>query len=119
MSKKILVEQQRNKWPGLSAEVREICSELKISDMNNCEVPVGIIKRAIMDHHDRHLVDDVSNSKKMKKHKEDNFKEVQDYMKGKVLYNSRMAFRIRCEMVTEIKGNCKDKYRRRGGGFEM
>jgi hypothetical protein len=26
-----------------------------------------------------------------------------------------MAFRIRCEMVKEIKGNFKDKYRRKGG----
>ena len=25
-----------------------------------------------------------------------------------------MAFSIRCEMVNEIKGNCKDKYRRKG-----
>ena len=26
-----------------------------------------------------------------------------------------MAFRIRCEMVPDIKGNYKDKYRRKGG----
>ena len=49
------------------------------------------------------------------KHKNDNFKKVQDYMNGKVITNCRMAFRIRCEMVKEIKGNCKDKYRRNGG----
>ena len=26
-----------------------------------------------------------------------------------------MAFRIRCEMVNDIKGNFKDKYRKKGG----
>ena len=36
-------------------------------------------------------------------------------MKGKSVDKCRMAFRIRCEMVKEIKGNYKDKYRRMGG----
>ena len=49
------------------------------------------------------------------RHKHDNFKSVQKYMKGKSIINCRMAFRIRCELVKEIKGNFKDKYRRRGG----
>ena len=54
-------------------------------------------------------------SKKMMKHVGDNFKDVQHYMKGKVLTNCRMSFRIICEMVGEIKWNFKDKYRRKGG----
>ena len=36
-------------------------------------------------------------------------------MRGKSLDNCRMAFRIRCELVKDIKGNFKDKYRRKGG----
>ena len=36
-------------------------------------------------------------------------------MNGKVVSNCRMAFSIRCEMVNEVKGNHKDKYRRKGG----
>ena len=51
----------------------------------------------------------------MMAHKDDNFKEVQPYMKGKSVENARLAFRIRCEMVNEIRGNYKDKYRRIGG----
>ena len=31
----------------------------------------------------------------------------------------RMAFRIRCKMVDEKKGNFKDKYRRRGEGRRL
>ena len=49
------------------------------------------------------------------KHKENNFQEVQDYMLDKNVEKSRMSFRIRCEMVPEVKGNFKDKHRRKGG----
>ena len=51
----------------------------------------------------------------MSQHKQDNFKQVHEYIKGKYVDKYRMAFRIRCEMVKEIKGNYKDKYRRMGG----
>ena len=36
-------------------------------------------------------------------------------MRGKSVENIRFAFRIRCEMVQEVRGNYKDKYRRKGG----
>ena len=36
-------------------------------------------------------------------------------MEGKSVINCRMAFRIRCQMVNDLKGNYKDKYRRTGG----
>ena len=51
----------------------------------------------------------------MEKNKNDNFKEIQSYMKGKGLHNTRMAFKVRCEMLQDIKGNFKSKYRRKGG----
>ena len=60
-------------------------------------------------------MEEVSKSKKMMQHKADNFKQIQEYMSGKSLDHCRMAFRIRCEMVKEIKGNFKDKHRRKGG----
>ena len=49
------------------------------------------------------------------KHKEDNFSQVLEYMKGKSVDKTRMAFRIRCDLVQEIRGNFKDKFRRSGG----
>ena len=48
-------------------------------------------------------------------HKDENFPEVQNYMRGKSVENIRFAFRIRCEMVQEVRANYKDKYRRKGG----
>ena len=68
-----------------------------------------------MEHHDKLLVEEVSKSKKMETHKNDNFKQVQEYMKQKSVHNCRMAFRIRCELVKDIKGNFKSKYKRQGG----
>ena len=36
-------------------------------------------------------------------------------MKGKVIERTRMAFKVRCEMVEEVRGNFKDKYKSQGG----
>ena len=65
LSRQILDVQQANQWPGLSAEVREICLELGIPDSNDNDTSESDIKKAILDHHDRHLVEEVSKSKKM------------------------------------------------------
>jgi hypothetical protein len=61
------------------------------------------------------MIDEVSNSKRMKKHKNGDFSQPQNYMLGQVLTDCRMAFRIRCELVKDIKGNYKDKFKRLGG----
>ena len=106
--------QQAKQWPGLSVEVREICTELGIPDINMNNIPAEDIGKAVLEHHNKELVEEVLQSKKMKEHKNDNFKHVQEYFKDKSLYNCRMAFRIRSEMVKDIKGNFSDKYRRKG-----
>ena len=115
LSNKILEEQRANNWPGLSREVSDICEQVKIPDINDSDIAAKEIRQAIFDHHHSELMDKITISKKMMSHKEDNFKEVQDYMKGKSVENIRVAFRIRCEMVQEIRGNFKDKFRRKGG----
>ena len=40
---------------------------------------------------------------KMMKHQNDDFRIVQGYMKEKSIEKSRIAFKIRCEMIPEIK----------------
>ena len=97
LSRQILEEQQTYKWPGLSAEVRDICAEIGIPDLNYHDTPAGHIKKAILQHHDRNVFEEVSKSKKMMNHKTDDFSKVQNYMKGKSVDNCLMAFRIRCE----------------------
>ena len=115
LSRKIYEEQKANEWPGLCKEVTEICKHLEICDINDDDIPPQAIKKAIFDHHYLELKAKVAKSKKMLQHKDDDFTEVQEYMKGKSIENCRMSFKIRCEMVQDIKGNFKDKFRRKGG----
>ena len=111
-----MLEVQKNKdWPGLAKEVSDICEQVGISDINDHDIPDYQIKKAIAEHHYAKLKDDIKNSKKMEKHKDDDFRKAQPYMKGKSLEQTRMCFRARCEMVKEIKGNFKSKYTRNGG----
>ena len=51
----------------------------------------------------------------MKQHVNDNFGKIQEYFEGKSLYDCRLVFKIRFELVKEIKRNFKDKHRRKGG----
>ena len=44
-----------------------------------------------------------------------NYSQVQDYLKDKSIENTRMAFKIRCNMVEDIRGNFTSKYKRQGG----
>ena len=94
LSRQILEAQQANQWPGLSSEVKEICLELGIADTNENYISDGDIKKAVLDHHDRQLVLEVSRSKKMMEHSQNNFREVEGYTKEKSLENCRMAFCI-------------------------
>ena len=112
---KILEEQKNRNWPGLSSEGKDICEKLGIPDINEHDIPPSTIKKAIINHNYSELKEELGQSKKMKKHKDDDFTEVQPYMKGKVLSKTRMSFRVRCEMVNDVRGNFKSKYIRNGG----
>ena len=43
--------------------------------------------------------------------KNEDFRKVQNYFSEKSIHTSRMAFRIRSQMVKEIPGNMKNKYK--------
>ena len=115
LSGQILQEQRDKNWPGLAREVSEICEELSIPDINIHDIPDSQIKKAVYNHHYNKMIDDITNSKKMEKHKNEDFHNIQPYMKGKDIYKARMCFRARCEMVNDVKGNFSSKYKRHGG----
>ena len=92
-----------------------ICEEISLPDINCNDISAGHIKKAILNHHDEQIIYEISNSKKMKKHRNYDFSQPQTYMLGNVVTNCRMAFHIRCELVKDIKGNYKDKFKRLGG----
>ena len=99
----------------LNGSIGDICSELGIPNLNYHDIPASHIKKAILHHHDKNMMEEVAKSKKMMKHKNDDFSQVQKYMLGKSVDNCQMAFRIRCQMVNDIMGNFKDKFKRLGG----
>ena len=115
LSRKILEEQITHDWPGLSREVADICEQLNIPDIRHQDIKDGCFKKAIFEHHYLELKEKIAGSKKMEKHQNDDFRNVQGYMMEKSIEKSRIAFKIRCEMIPEIKGNFKDRYRRKGG----
>ena len=51
LSRKIFEEQRANNWPGLSREVRDICKEINLPDINDMDISEGEIKQAVFDHH--------------------------------------------------------------------
>ena len=61
-------------------EAKQIREELEIPDVNENDLSEAEIKRAVLEHHERHLVDEISKSKKT----------VHEYMKGKSLHNCPM-----------------------------
>ena len=89
-------------------------SLLGIPDANEEIITEQEVKRAIFEHHYNDMVGDVKEKKKLNSIKEDDLSEVQPYFKDKSVENVRMAFKIRTEMVTEIPGNYKNKYRVKG-----
>ena len=115
LSRKILEEQITHDWPGLSQEVADICEQLNIPDIRHQDSKDGCFKNAIFEHHYLELKEKIAGSKKMMKHQNDDFRNVQGYMKEKSIEKSRTSFKIRCEMIPEIKGNFKDRNRRKGG----
>ena len=54
-------------------EVRDICDELGIPDLNVNEKTANHIKTAVIDHHNRTMMEEIDTSKKMLKHKNYDF----------------------------------------------
>ena len=81
LSRKILEEQKYHNWPGLSREVSDICEKIGISDLNDGDIPVAAIKKAVFNHHYLELKEQLAKSKKMTNQKEDDFTQIQPYLK--------------------------------------
>ena len=114
LCRQIYEEGRKHDWPGLGKEVAEICNVLGIPDMNVEEISKSEVKEAIFENHYKELMEIIKSKSKLDAINGEDFIKVQDYFHDKSVENSRMAFRIRTEMVKEIPGNFKNKYRVRG-----
>ena len=108
----VLEEQKINGWPGLYVETTKICKTIGIPNVNTNISSKQMIKDAIFRHHYQEMKVEISKSKKMEKIKNEDFSKIQPYMMVKSIQQARMSFRIRCELVENIKGNFKTKYLR-------
>ena len=104
-------EQIKNEWPGLAPEVKKICEEIGVSNINEKDVSKEEIEEAVYFHHYKEMKLEVCEYKKLESVKNDDFTKLPEYMNEKSLENARMAFRIKTEMVNKIKMNFKGSYK--------
>ena len=71
----------------MACEVQEICKELQITDLCVDDASATTIKQAVFDHHYKEMKETIANSKMMVKHKDENYIEISEYMKGKSVEN--------------------------------
>ena len=117
LARQVYEESVEKEWPGLGQEVRGICSEVGISDINNTEVTKEEIKDAIKNHHYKDMKAELDKSKKLSDIKHEDFSKVQTYFSGKSVENTRMAFRVRSHLVPKISCNFKNKYKNSENGL--
>ena len=86
-------------------------SKLNIPDVNNESVSKVTIKEAIFNHHYAAMKKEMDGMTKMEPIKDDDFREKQQYFNSKSIENGRMAFRIRSQMLDNIPGNFKIRFR--------
>ena len=114
LCRQIYEEGKKHDWPGLGQEVADICNVLGIPDVNTEEISKSEVKQAIFENHYDEMIESVKSKPKLDAINGEDFRKVQDYFLDKSVENTRMAFRIRTEMVKEIPGNFKNRYRVRG-----
>ena len=106
LARQIYEESKARGWPGLGEEVTQICEVIGIPDVNHVNIPKKTIISAIERNHYEDLKSELEHSKKLKDIKDEDFTSVQEYFKGKSVKNTRMAFKIRSKMLTEIPRKC-------------
>ena len=110
LAKEIHNEAMINNWPCLGSDVKIICEELRIPDINNIEVIKSVINNAIEQKQIKDINAEIDKLSKLQHIKDDNFRNVQDYFHDKNIDIVRSKFKIRMQMVENIPGNFKNMY---------
>ena len=111
MCRQIYEECKSKGWPGLGQEVSNICSIINIPDVNEQIVSKREVQEAIFNHHYSEMKQEINKMKKLEPIKNEDFTEVQNYFLDKSIENGRMSFKIRSQMLENIPGNFKNKFR--------
>ena len=111
LCRQIYEEGELRKWPGLGQEVKEICATLDIPDANKEIISKSIVKNAVRNHHYKEMKEEIKKMKKLDPIKHEDFSEAQKYLQDKSIENGRTAFKLRSQMLENIPGNFKNKYK--------
>ena len=114
LCRQVYEEGIKNDWPGLAKEVAEICKEIGISNVNEVRVTKSEIKKAIFNHHYNDMMNIVKTKTKLENIKDEDFSDVQEYFKEKSVENTRLAFKIRTQMVAEIPRQLQEQVQGEG-----
>ena len=111
LAKEIYKEQLNMGWTGLSTEVEEICKTIGIKNVNEEFESKDIVEEAIFYHNYHEMKIEINKYEKLEDIKNDDFRELPEYMNMKSLDKVRMAFRIKTKMVKNIKMNYKNSHK--------
>ena len=118
LAKMIYQEAEDNGWPGLGKEVRQICRELNIPDINLYRIQKAELQKALKFSHKEDMMKQFQSSKKLEDIKESNFDDIQPYFNDKNIENARIKFRIRTKMLKKVPGNFKNLYKNVPNGLK-
>jgi hypothetical protein len=118
VAQRVCLEADTQQLPGLIQDVREICSQIGIKDINKYNVSKSQIKDAIFYSHYKSMKEELSSSRKLEDIQHEDFRQIQPYFKEKSVENIRFASRIRTELVSNIPGNFKNMYKNNKAGLK-
>ena len=99
LAKAVYQEAELRKWPGLGREVREICKEIGIPDINTHIMKKKDIQTALKKSHHAHMMSLFEGSKKLEDIRHDNCQNFQPSFDDKNLESARLKFKIRTKML--------------------
>jgi hypothetical protein len=111
LAKNIYLEAEANNWPGLGREVKDICQQPKIQDLNKYRLTKQEIQQAIEKSHQEDMLSQFDHSSKLEDIKNSDFSNFQAYFRDKNIENARTKFKIRSKMLEKIPGNFRNKYK--------
>ena len=94
LAKRVCQEADTQQLPGLIQEVREICSQIGIKDINKYNVSKSQIKDAIFYSHYKSMKEELSSSRKLEDIQHEDYRQIQPYFKEKSVKNTLLRLEL-------------------------
>ena len=106
LASQVLEEQVKNEWPGLAAEVREMCQELDLPDilLKDTDIELSdkgwkkMVNESIRKKNSDELKIKIGEYSKLESMKDEMGCEIKGYMHTMTMHQARMHFRLRTKM---------------------